>query len=86
MPIATLAATALDCPDPRALAEFYAAVLGGRIEAAEADWVVIEGAQFADYLWPAMEQIIECSHEFYRTNGQFAPNIVMRLAEETYLL
>jgi 2-oxoisovalerate dehydrogenase E1 component len=43
-------------------------------------WVVIEGAQFADYLWPAMEQLVECSHEYYRTNGQFAPNIVMRLA------
>ena len=43
-------------------------------------WVVIEPAQFADYLWPAMEQVVECSHEYYRTNGQFAPNIVMRLA------
>ncbi len=48
-------------------------------------WVVIEGAQFADYLWPAMEQIIECSHEYYRTNGQFAPNIVMRLASGGYI-
>ena len=47
--------------------------------------VVIEGAQFADYFWPAMEQLIECSHEFYRTNGQFAPNIVMRLASGGYI-
>src|SRR5258706_13928486 len=26
-------------------------------------WVVIEGAQFADYLWPAMEQLVECSQD-----------------------
>jgi 2-oxoisovalerate dehydrogenase E1 component len=48
-------------------------------------WVVIEGAQFADYFWPAMEQLIECSHEYYRTNGQFAPNIVIRLASGSYI-
>lgn len=47
--------------------------------------VVIEGAQFADYFWPAMEQLIECSHEYYRTNGQFAPNIVIRLASGGYI-
>src|SRR2546422_2051086 len=48
-------------------------------------WVAIEGAQFADYLWPAMEQLIECSHEYYRTNGQFTPNVVMRLASGGYI-
>jgi 2-oxoisovalerate dehydrogenase E1 component len=48
-------------------------------------WVAIEGAQFADYLWPAMEQVIECSHDYYRSNGQFAPNIVMRLASGGYI-
>lgn len=48
-------------------------------------WTVIEAAQFADYLWPAMEQIIECSHDYYRTNGQFAPNIVMRLSSGGYI-
>ncbi|HUL44985.1 MAG TPA: thiamine pyrophosphate-dependent enzyme [Bacteroidota bacterium] len=48
-------------------------------------WVVIEAAQFADYLWPAMEQLIECSHDYYRTNGQFSPNIVMRLASGGYI-
>ncbi len=47
--------------------------------------VVIEGAQFADYFWPAMEQLIECSHDYYRTNGQFAPNIVVRLASGGYI-
>ena len=48
-------------------------------------WVVIEGAQFADYFWPAMEQFIEISHEYYRTNGQFAPNVVIRLASGGYI-
>lgn len=48
-------------------------------------WVVIEGAQFADYFWPAMEQLIECSHDYYRTNGQFAPNIVIRLSSGGYI-
>ncbi len=48
-------------------------------------WVVIEGAQFADYFWPAMEQLIECAHEYYRTNGKFTPNIVIRLASGGYI-
>jgi 2-oxoisovalerate dehydrogenase E1 component len=48
-------------------------------------WVVIEGAQFADYFWPAMEQLIEISHEYYRTNGQFSPNVVIRLASGGYI-
>lgn len=43
-------------------------------------WVVIEAAQFADYLWPAMEQVVDTSHDYYRSNGQFAANIVARLA------
>lgn len=47
--------------------------------------VVIEGAQFADYFWPAMEQLIECSHDYYRSNGQFVPNILIRLASGGYI-
>lgn len=43
-------------------------------------WVVIEAAQFADYVWPAMEQIVDTSHDYYRSNGQFVPNIVARLS------
>ncbi len=43
-------------------------------------WVVIEAAQFADYVWPGVEQIIDTSHDYYRSNGKFTPNIVMRLA------
>ncbi len=47
--------------------------------------VVIEGAEFADYFWPAMEQLIECSHDYWRTKGQFSPNIVIRLASGGYI-
>ncbi|MEB8343219.1 VOC family protein [Streptomyces endophyticus] len=39
MPIAQLGVVVLDCPRPRELAEFYAAVLGGSITGAEEDWV-----------------------------------------------
>ena len=42
--------------------------------------VVIEGAEFADYFWPAVEQYVECTHEYWRSNGKFVPNIVLRLA------
>jgi 2-oxoisovalerate dehydrogenase E1 component len=48
-------------------------------------WVVIEAAQFADYIWPAMEQIVDTSHDFYRSNGQWAPNIVARLSSGGYI-
>jgi len=47
--------------------------------------IVIEAAQFADYVWPAMEQIVEMGHEYWRTNGQFSPNVVMRLASGGYI-
>ena len=48
-------------------------------------WVVVEAAQFADYLWPAMEELVDTSHDYYRSNGQFVPNIVMRLASGGYI-
>ena len=47
--------------------------------------IVVEGAEFADYFWPAMEQLVECSHEYWRTAGQFSPNIVLRLASGGYI-
>jgi 2-oxoisovalerate dehydrogenase E1 component len=49
-------------------------------------WVVIEAAQFADYLWCAMEQVVAASHAFYTSNGRFAPNIVARLASGGYIM
>ena len=47
--------------------------------------VVIEGAEFADYFWPAVEQYVECTHEYWRSNGRFAPNITLRLASGGYI-
>ncbi len=47
--------------------------------------VVVEGAEFADYFWPAMEQMIECSHDYWRTKGQFSPNVTIRLASGGYI-
>lgn len=47
--------------------------------------IVVEGAEFADYFWPAMEQLIECSHDYWRTNGQFHPNVIVRLASGGYI-
>ena len=47
--------------------------------------IVIEGAEFADYFWPAMEQFVEMTHEYWRTNGFFAPNVTIRLASGGYI-
>lgn len=38
MSVATVGAVVLDCPDPRALAAFYAGIVGGTVEG-EDDWV-----------------------------------------------
>ncbi len=47
--------------------------------------VVVEGAEFADYFWPAMEQLVDTSHDYWRTKGQFSPNITIRLASGGYI-
>lgn len=47
--------------------------------------VVVEGAEFADYFWPAMEQYIEMSHDYWRSNGAFAANVLIRLASGGYI-
>ncbi len=47
--------------------------------------VVVEGAEFADYFWPAMEQLVDTSHDYWRSNGQFSPNITIRLASGGYI-
>lgn len=47
--------------------------------------VVIEGAEFADYFWPAMEQYVESTHDFWRSNGKFSPNVTIRLASGGYI-
>jgi 2-oxoisovalerate dehydrogenase E1 component len=47
--------------------------------------VVIEGAEFADYFWPAAEQMVEMSHEYWRTAGKFSPNVTIRLPSGGYI-
>ncbi len=41
MPLARMRSVVLDCPDPRALAEFYSDVLGGQVTSVDDDWVVL---------------------------------------------
>lgn len=47
--------------------------------------IVVEGAEFADYFWPAMEQYVEMTQEYWRTNGAFSPNVTIRLASGGYI-
>jgi 2-oxoisovalerate dehydrogenase E1 component len=47
--------------------------------------VCVEGAEFADYFWPAMEQFVEMSHDYWRSNGAFCPNVIIRLASGGYI-
>ncbi|MFA5648969.1 MAG: thiamine pyrophosphate-dependent enzyme [Bacteroidales bacterium] len=47
--------------------------------------IVVEGAEFADYFWPAMEQYVDSSHDYWRSNGKFVPNITIRLASGGYI-
>ena len=47
--------------------------------------IVVEGAEFADYFWPALEQLVDSSHDYWRSNGAFAPNITVRLASGGYI-
>ena len=47
--------------------------------------IVVEGAEFADYFWPAMEQFIEITHDYWRSNGKFSPNVTIRLASGGYI-
>ncbi len=47
--------------------------------------ICVEGAEFADYFWPAMEQFVEMSHDYWRSNGAFSPNVIIRLASGGYI-
>jgi hypothetical protein len=40
--VARFRSVVLDCPDPLALAQFYAAIVGGTPRVEEVDWVVLE--------------------------------------------
>jgi predicted enzyme related to lactoylglutathione lyase len=54
MAIARFPVVALDCPDPQALAEFYGALLGWKLERNDDDWVTIR-ADYGDSL--AFQQV-----------------------------
>lgn len=41
-PVAPIRSVVLDCPDPRALADFYAAVAGGTPQVQDDTWVVLQ--------------------------------------------
>ncbi|MBN0045977.1 VOC family protein [Streptomyces actuosus] len=69
MAVAKLGTVVVDCPDPRALAEFWAEVLGGTLEAdsGQTEWVDVKvpGGQalafqaapgFVPPRWPSPEQ------------------------------
>ncbi len=47
--------------------------------------IVIEGAEFADYFWPAMEQFVEMSHDYWRSKGKLVSNVTIRLASGGYI-
>lgn len=65
--------------------DFIVGTANGMSRYSEKIRIVIEGAEFADYFWPAMEQYVECSHDYWRSNGQFAPNVTIRLASGGYI-
>lgn len=66
MVLARMRSVVVDCPDPRALADFYQGVLGGDITSVEDDWVVLvvdglrlafqQADDFAPPTWPTGER------------------------------
>ncbi|HLM07400.1 MAG TPA: VOC family protein [Blastococcus sp.] len=70
--IGRLEKTVLDCPDPQALAAFYAGILGMRVNEDDGDWVVIGREQgmrelafqrAADYTPPRWQDPDHPQHE-----------------------
>jgi predicted enzyme related to lactoylglutathione lyase len=47
--IGTFAGVAIDCPDPRSLAEFYSSLLGGTLEGDDT-WISLEGGSAGGHL------------------------------------
>jgi len=60
--------------------DFIVGTANGMSRYSEKIRIVIEGAEFADYFWPAMEQYVDSSHDYWRSNGKFTPNVTIRLA------
>jgi 2-oxoisovalerate dehydrogenase E1 component len=65
--------------------DFIVGTANGMSRYSEKIRIVIEGAEFADYFWPAMEQYVDSSHDYWRTNGKFTPNVTIRLASGGYI-
>jgi len=65
--------------------DFIVGTANGMSRYSEKIRIVIEGAEFADYFWPAMEQLVEMSHDYWRSNGQFTANVTIRLASGGYI-
>jgi 2-oxoisovalerate dehydrogenase E1 component len=65
--------------------DFIMGTANGMSRFSEKVRIVIEGAEFADYFWPAMEAFVETTHEYWRTKGQFSPNVTIRLASGGYI-
>jgi 2-oxoisovalerate dehydrogenase E1 component len=65
--------------------DFIVGTANGMSRFSEKIRIVIEGAEFADYFWPAMEQYVDSSHDYWRSNGKFTPNITIRLASGGYI-
>ena len=90
MALAELGVVVLDCPDPRALAGFYAEVLGGTVEG-EGEWVDLKvpGGQslafqaaegFVPPKWPSPEQSqqfhLDLTVEDLKALDQLRPRLV----------
>jgi len=65
--------------------DFIVGTANGMSRYSEKIRIVVEGAEFADYFWPAMEQYVDSSHDFWRSNGKFTPNVTIRLASGGYI-
>jgi 2-oxoisovalerate dehydrogenase E1 component len=65
--------------------DFIVGTANGMSRYSEKIRIVIEGAEFADYFWPAMEQYVDSSHDYWRSNGKFTPNVTIRLASGGYI-
>lgn len=65
--------------------DFILGTANGMSRFSEKIRIVVEGAEFADYFWPAMEQFVELTHDYWRSNGAFAPNVTIRLASGGYI-
>ncbi|MEW2632719.1 VOC family protein [Streptomyces sp. NPDC048389] len=74
MSIGKIGAVVLDCPDPVALARFYAELVGGTVEQVEEDgdsWVDLEGAEGAALAFQAAPGFVPPSWPSTERSQQF---------------